>query len=72
MMINKVKLAVSEVEPGMYISLLDRPWMETPFPLQGFIATREDIRKLTRLCQYVYIDPEQSVEIYQNRFSNAL
>lgn len=72
MTINKIKLAVSEVEPGMYISLLDRSWMETPFPLQGFIATREDIRILARLCQYVYIDPEQSLEKYLSRFSNAL
>lgn len=69
-MTNKIKLPVSEIEPGMYIALLDRPWMETPFPLQGFIASSDDIQELTQICQYVYVDPGKSEERHRNSFKN--
>lgn len=31
------KIYVHQLEPGMYVSGLDRPWLETPFYLQGFM-----------------------------------
>lgn len=27
---------------GMYVSNLDRPWLDTPFLMQGFVITTED------------------------------
>lgn len=37
------KLAVAELELGMYVVELDRPWLETPFALQGFlVSSREE------------------------------
>ncbi|MCW8828267.1 MAG: HD-GYP domain-containing protein, partial [Gammaproteobacteria bacterium] len=51
---------VSDLKPGMYVSYLDRPWLDTPFPFQGFILTAKDIKQLNELCQYVYIDKEKS------------
>jgi putative nucleotidyltransferase with HDIG domain len=60
-MIEIVKIATSNLELGMYVSSLDRPWLETPFALQGFQVTSEnDIQTLRRYCEYVYIDVEQS------------
>lgn len=45
----------------MYVSGLDRPWLETPFVLQGFrIASEDDLKTLRRYCQYVYVDIEKS------------
>ena len=45
----------------MYVSRLDRPWIGTPFPIQGFhIKTDADIEELQRYCQYVYIDGRRS------------
>jgi len=31
------KIYVHQLETGMYVSGLDRPWLETPFYLQGFM-----------------------------------
>lgn len=39
------------------MSNLDRPWHETPFPLQGFyIQSDEDAKVLAEYCREVYID----------------
>lgn len=47
----------NELKLGMYVSKLDRPWLETPFLFQGFyITSREDIEQLQRHCEYVYVD----------------
>jgi len=46
----------------MYISRLDRPWLETRFLFQGFRVTRiDDIEELSRHCEYVYIDTEKGL-----------
>ena len=40
----KVKIDVNDLEHGMFVSELDRPWSETPFLLQGvLIESGEDI-----------------------------
>ena len=45
----------------MYVSSLDRPWTETPFPLQGFlIQSPEQMIALKRFCQFVFIDVKKS------------
>jgi HD-GYP domain-containing protein (c-di-GMP phosphodiesterase class II) len=57
-------VAATEVRLGMYVARLDRPWAETPFPLQGFVVESfEQIDLLRRLCQTVVIDVEKSVGI---------
>ncbi|WP_348767286.1 HD-GYP domain-containing protein [uncultured Salinisphaera sp.] len=50
------KIPVTELELGMYVEALDRPWLETDYPLQGLhIKTREDIARLSRHVEYVYV-----------------
>jgi len=45
------------VQIGMYISQLDRPWVETPFMYQGFeLESQTALDKLKELCRYVWID----------------
>lgn len=52
-----VALSVDDLELGMYVSKLDRPWLETPFLFQGFyIESHDDIEELRRHCQQVYVD----------------
>lgn len=60
MTLDKVKTWIDDLKPGMYVSSLDRPWLETPFPFQGFMLTEEDIPKLSDYCKYVYVDVEKS------------
>ena len=55
--VDKVKLRVGDLRVGMYVCELDRPWLNTPFQLQGFEIRHDDeIEQLRRLCEYVYID----------------
>ncbi|MEM7707960.1 MAG: HD-GYP domain-containing protein [Pseudomonadota bacterium] len=53
-----------ELKPGMFVSRLDRPWIETPFLLQGFeIRGIADVEQVRRLCRYVFIDVERGNDI---------
>lgn len=57
----KIKVYTSDLEPGMYVCELDRPWLGTPFLFQGFpIRSQVEIEQLQEHCQYVYVDGEKS------------
>ena len=57
------KVSVSFLKIGMYVSKLDRPWLETPFLMQGFfIMNEEDIEDLVKHCEYIFIDVSQGVD----------
>lgn len=59
---NEGKILVSNLQIGMYIYKLDRPWLETPFPFQGFyIRTKGELSEVQRFCDYVYISIENSI-----------
>ena len=54
---NKLKVIVDELRHGMWVAELDRPWLDTPFLLQGFeIKDQDDLDTLIKYCSYVYID----------------
>jgi HD-GYP domain-containing protein (c-di-GMP phosphodiesterase class II) len=54
---NQQKIPVSQLQVGMYVSDLDRPWCETPFPIQGFyIRSVANVESLESYCKYVYVD----------------
>ncbi|MFM7460253.1 MAG: DUF3391 domain-containing protein, partial [Burkholderiales bacterium] len=55
------KTAVKDLKVGMFVADLDRPWMDTPFLLQGFmLENAEEIAQLQAHCQWVLIDPVRS------------
>ncbi len=44
----------------MYVAMLDRPWLETPFVFQGFeIHDKFEIELLQSYCRYVYVDVDR-------------
>src|SRR5574343_254454 len=48
---------VAQLEIGMYVIELDRPWLDSPFLFQGFeITTQSEILQLRDCCDYVYLD----------------
>ena len=54
------ELLVAQLKLGMYVSALDRPWLETPYLIQGFhLNTLEDIENIQALCKYVYVDVDK-------------
>ena len=60
MSIKAVKTSIKGLKVGMFVSRLDRPWIETSFLLQGtLIQSAEDILELSKQCSYVYVDTEK-------------
>lgn len=52
---------VEQLEIGMFVAELDRPWLDTPFLVQGFlIEDDETVAQLRRLCRHVVIDVSRS------------
>jgi HD-GYP domain-containing protein (c-di-GMP phosphodiesterase class II) len=59
----KKRLTVADLQFGMYIAELDRPWTETPFMYQGFLlSTAQQLEALKKHCAAVYIDTERGAE----------
>jgi HD-GYP domain-containing protein (c-di-GMP phosphodiesterase class II) len=55
--VHQRKVVVHDLEVGMFVSDLDRPWHQTPFPIQGFhIRSQDDVRTLTSYCSWVMVD----------------
>ncbi|WP_348983719.1 DUF3391 domain-containing protein [Microbulbifer sp. CAU 1566] len=62
MAIQQAKVFVEDLQRGMFVSRLDRPWTRTPFALQGFyIRDLEEIRQLQKYCRFVYVDVVKTV-----------
>jgi HD-GYP domain-containing protein (c-di-GMP phosphodiesterase class II) len=62
MTLVRQKVFVGQLSLGMYVSELDRPWIETPFKLQGFmLKNQEQLLELKSLCGFVYIDVEKGI-----------
>ncbi len=48
---------VRDLKPGVFVSELDRPWLDTPYMFQGFLIQSEgDIEELAKYCECVFID----------------
>jgi hypothetical protein len=58
-----VRVNCEDLQPGMLVAELDRPWLQTPYPPGGFLLRdTEQLRELRRHCAYVYVDPERGVQ----------
>jgi HD-GYP domain-containing protein (c-di-GMP phosphodiesterase class II) len=55
------QVSVQELQFGMYVAELDRPWRETPFAFQGFVlSTQQQLDALRTYCKTVWIDTERT------------
>ena len=51
-----------DLKIGMFVTELDRPWLGTPFLLQGFLIEEAgQIASLQQYCKLVYVDRRRSV-----------
>ena len=56
---KEVKTSIDGLKIGMFVSRLDKPWIKTPYELEGVkINCHEDIERLRKYCNYVYVDVE--------------
>jgi HD-GYP domain-containing protein (c-di-GMP phosphodiesterase class II) len=63
--IRREKTQVSQLDIGMFVSELDRPWLGTPFLLEGLLIEDSDqIATIAGLCEFVYVDRTVSVGEY--------
>jgi len=55
------KVPIDDLQYGMYVSQLDRPWTDTPFMFQGFLLkTPQQMEALRKFCKFVFIDTERA------------
>lgn len=54
-------VATQDLRIGMFVSELDRPWLESPFLIQGFLVEDQEIlEQVRRECRFVYVDCTRS------------
>ena len=57
---SELKTSIDGLEVGMYVTRLDRPWLDTPFPLEGMrVDSVADIDLLRRYSSFVFVDTQK-------------
>lgn len=60
--IKHEKIFTNQLALGMFVTELDKPWIESDFMLQGFILSDQtDLDKMVATCAHVYIDRTRSI-----------
>jgi len=60
----KREISVEELQFGMYVVQLDRPWTETSFVFQGFeLKTQEELDELKKCCKKVFVDTDKGLDL---------
>lgn len=64
--VELVQVDVKDLKVGMFVSKLDRPWLETNFLFQGFeLKNQADIEEVQRQCEFVFIDVSKQSRVPQ-------
>jgi HD-GYP domain-containing protein (c-di-GMP phosphodiesterase class II) len=59
---QEYRIDVRGLAVGMYVSRLDRPWLGTPYPLEGFLVGRlDEVSQLQQLCGHVFVDTTRGI-----------
>nr|WP_314899810.1 HD-GYP domain-containing protein [uncultured Deefgea sp.] len=57
----EIRIPVLKLQLGQFISELDRPWLDTPFLMQGFLLeNQQQIELLIEHCEHVTLDLARS------------
>ncbi|MEM9257397.1 MAG: HD-GYP domain-containing protein [Pseudomonadota bacterium] len=63
-MLEVVKILTTDAKVGMYVTALDKPWLETPFAVEGLRLESEDqISELLQCSHYIYVDTAKSTQV---------
>ncbi len=58
------EVSVEELQFGVYVAELDRPWEGTPFMFQGFVLSNDkQLEALKKFCKKVKIDTEKGADV---------
>lgn len=70
--IQLTQIDVRDLRVGMYVSKLDKPWLESNFLFQGFeIKNQTDINAVKEQCEFVYIDVTRENKVHKYVSSNT-
>ena len=59
--LQRVRLPVDLLQPGMRIVSLDRPWTQVPVLFQGFTLTDDNQAQILRqYCEWVLVEDEET------------
>ncbi len=51
------RIPAGKLTLGMWVAQLDKPWVDTPFLIQGFeIDSEAELKNLRACCKYAYVD----------------
>lgn len=54
-----VELPAMHLKPGMFVAELDRPWLDTPFSVQGFVVRDDDdVMFVAKHVDHVFVDAD--------------
>jgi len=68
----KKQVSVDDLQFGVYISELDRPWEGTPFMFQGFVLSNDkQLETLQKHCKKVTIDLEKGPDLEDRKLLAA-
>lgn len=68
-----IRIPADMLRHGMFVCRLDRPWLGTPFLMQGFLVQSDDeLRTLKHLCNTLYIDTQKSIVSLRPNHKQAL
>jgi len=57
----------NQLELGMYVNELDKPWEETRFLFQGFVIDNyETLRAVQDACEYANVQTEKLAQVSSN------
>jgi HD-GYP domain-containing protein (c-di-GMP phosphodiesterase class II) len=60
-LVKRYQVSVKDLDFGMFVAELDRPWLDTPFLLQGFvIESQVELETIRKHCGFVFVDFELS------------
>lgn len=70
--IERYLLPIEAVTIGMYVTDIDRPWLDTPFVMEGFLVrTEREIQALRQHTRLAYVDLQRSSESVASRIRAA-
>lgn len=59
--VKRYRISVNDLDIGMFVAELDRPWLDTPFILQGFLVSSDvELETIKKYCEAVFVDLELS------------
>jgi HD-GYP domain-containing protein (c-di-GMP phosphodiesterase class II) len=57
----RYRLDTPSLKFGMFVAELDRPWIDTPFLIEGLLlGNAQELSTLKKICRYVYVDLDRS------------